>query len=97
MKDRDIQELFATLKSCENNRKLGLSQGPLEARCQELCNKNNWNISHGTAFKEVRHKYYYYRTKYIEGVLKNREDKWSLYKNHYITSKEIVDSIFKNR
>mgnify|MGYP001052948657 CR=1 FL=1 len=96
MNNKDIQELIMLAESCRNNMKRkykGIYDKPVEDKCQKFCKKHNINITHGSAYREVCHKYYYYINKYIVNVIANREDLYDLYKDHILSSKYIIDKI----
>lgn len=60
-----------------------------------FCKYHNINVTHGSPYKELRHKYYYYLDKYIKNLLDNKTDLYKLRENHVITDKEIVDRILR--
>ena len=63
MTDEQIQELVATAISCANNKNKKYNHyfdDSIENKCKELCLKYKFNITHGSAYNEVRHKYHYY-------------------------------------
>lgn len=98
MKDKDIQELFAIVKSIEaskNNCKQKKNYEKLDfvvKRCEDFCREKSINITHGSAYRELKHKYYYYWDKYIAGI-KDEKDLYGLYENKIISSKDVLERI----
>ncbi len=94
-----IHELIMIVKSVENNKKLYnknyISDISVITRCENFCKKFNINITHGSAYNELRHKYYYYIDKYIKNLLENRTDLYNLRANHIISDKEIIDRLLR--
>lgn len=100
MKDEEIQELVALAKSCFNNRNKKYNHQfdeLIEFKCQNFCIKYEFNITHGSAYNEVRHKYHYYIDKYIKNLLENRTDLYKLRECCLLTDKEIVKKILKEK
>lgn len=98
MTDRNIQELIALAISCANNKDKKYNHKfdkDIEETCQKFCEKHKLNITHGSAYKEVRHKYYYYIDKYINNLIKNRTDLYRLRKMKLITDKEILNKLLR--
>ena len=100
MTDEQIQELVATAISCANNKNKKYNHyfdDSIENKCKELCLKYKFNITHGSAYNEVRHKYHYYIDKYIKNLLENRTDLYGLRKCCLLTDKEIIKKILKEK
>lgn len=100
MKDEAIQELVALAKSCFNNKAKKYNHQfdeLIEFKCQNFCIKYEFNITHGSAYNEVRHKYHYYIDKYIKNLIENRTDLYGLRKCCLLTDKEIVKKILKEK
>ena len=91
MQDKDIQELIMIVTSVELNKnkydKAYEFKPEVIIRCKDFCKYHNINVTHGSPYKELRHKYYYY--------LDNKTDLYKLRENHVITDKEIVDRILR--
>ena len=98
MKDKELYELMMLAKSAKNNmqRKYkGCFNEQVESRCQQFCKDHNINVTHGSAYKEVCHKFYYYQDKYVDNLVKTRNDLYSFRKNHILSDKEILDKLIK--
>lgn len=99
MQDKDIQELIMIVTSVELNKnkydKAYEFKPGVIIRCKDFCKYHNINVTHGSPYKELRHKYYYYLDKYIKNLLDNKTDLYKLRENHVITDKEIVDRILR--
>ena len=99
MTNDNIQELIMIVKSIQlNNFKTNntySTQDFVIKRCEDFCDKYNINITHGSAYKELRHKSYYYIDKCINSIINNAVDLYGLRENHIITDKEIVDKLLK--
>lgn len=92
MTKQDIRELMSILKNIQEN---DVKPKDVEKRCSYFCKKHKINITHGSAFKELRHKSYYYKNKYVQNLLTNHTDLYGLRRYNLISDKEIVDRIFK--
>lgn len=100
MTNKELYELVMLAKSARNNmqRKYkGQFNDQVEIRCKEFCNEHNINITHGSAYKEVCHKFYYYVDKYVDNLNKTRTDLYNFRKNHILTDKEILDKLIKEK
>lgn len=64
-------------------------------RCEKFCKKHNINITHGSAYKELKHKSYYYKDKYVKNLLNNKTDLYNLYTSRVISGNEIMDRILR--
>ena len=105
MTDENIQELITIVKSCRLtfkkntfNRKYIDSYNydeVINKRCEDFCNLHNINITHGSAYKELSHKMYYYLDKYVQSFLTSRIDLYKLRTNHILSDTEIVDLVLK--
>ena len=98
METKDIIELFYLVISCTNNMNKKYNHRfdkQVENACLSFCNKHNINITHGSAYKELRHKTYYYRNKNIKSIINNGIDLYKLRKNKLISDTEIVDLLLK--
>ena len=99
MTDENIQELISIVNSIELGKK-NYNSGYetldfVVERCEKFCSEHNINITHGSAYKELKHKYYYYKDKYVNNLLDNRSDLYNLYTNHIMSGNEIVERIFR--
>lgn len=94
MNNTDILELVFIVRSCSNNYKNFKDDDSIikacDKRCADFCSKHNINIVHGSAFKELRHKSYYYINKNIKSIVDNGNDIYQLYENKAISDKQIV-------
>ena len=100
MNNREILELVCLVKSCKNNlskKYNGEYEEKVDEVCEKFCKKHNINITHGTAYKELRHKTYYYINKNIQSIADYGEDKYKLYKNGAISATAIVDYLLENK
>lgn len=97
MTDANIQELIMIVKSIQlNDSKTNntySSEGFVVRRCLNFCNDHDINITHGSAYKELRHKSYYYINKCIDSIIDKGIDLYGLRENHIISDKEIVDKL----
>lgn len=98
MKDKEIRQLIMIVRSCKNNLNSKYN-GEFDKQVSEVCNKfcrdHNINITHGSAYKELRHKSYYYINKCIDSIIYEFTDLYDLYKNNIVSSKDIVDKMLK--
>ena len=98
MKDKNIIEMFYLVQSCKNNlnpkwnHKFDKS---VEESCKKFCKLNKINVTHGSAYKELRHKTYYYINKNIESIINTGVDLYSLRKHKLVTDEQIVDKLIK--
>ena len=100
MTDEQVQELVALAVSCANNKDKKYNKEfdeLIEFKCQNLCIKNEFNITHGSAYNEIRHKYHYYIDKYIKNLIENRTDLYGLRYHCLISDKEIVRRLIKEK
>lgn len=100
MEDKDIVELMYLVESCKNNLSPKFNHmfdDIVEDKCTGYCKSHNIKIVHGSAFKELRHKSYYYKDKNIESIINKGVDLYGLMKHHITTDKDIVDKLFKMR
>lgn len=100
MNDEAVRELVALAKSCANNRDKRYNHqfdDLIEFKCQNLCIKYEINITHGSAYNEVRHKYHYYIDKYIKNLITNRTDLYELRRHCLLSDKEIIKKILKEK
>ena len=99
MTDENIQELISIVNSIELGKKnYNSCYETLDfvvERCEKFCSEHNINITHGSAYKELKHKSYYYKDKYVNNLLDNRSDLYNLYTNHIMSGNEIVERIFR--
>lgn len=99
MTDENIQELISIVNSVELSKKTYNNNYEtldfVVQRCEKFCKDNNINITHGSAYKELKHKSYYYKDKYINNLLDNRGDLYNLYTNNILSGNEIVERIFR--
>lgn len=99
MTDENIQELISIVNSIELGKKNYNSAYEMldfvVERCEKFCSEHNINITHGSAYKELKHKSYYYKDKYVNNLLDNRSDLYNLYTNHIMSGNEIVERIFR--
>ena len=97
MTDDNIQELIMIVKSIQlNDSKTNntySTQDFVIKRCEDFCSKYNINITHGSAYKELRHKSYYYIDKCLKNIINEQKDLYGLRENHIISDKEIVDKL----
>ena len=96
MNNRQILRLVSLVKSCTNNlnkKYNGKFIDQVNNVCTEFCNENNIKITHGTAYKELRHKCYYYINKNIMSIITTAEDIYKLRYNKFIEDKQIVDKL----
>ena len=99
MTDENIQELISIVNSIKLGKK-NYNSGYetldfVVERCEKFCSEHNINITHGSAYKELKHKSYYYKDKYVNNLLDNRSDLYNLYTNHIMSGNEIVERIFR--
>ena len=99
MTDENIQELISIVNSVELSKKTYNNNYEtldfVVERCEKFCSEHNINITHGSAYKELKHKSYYYKDKYVNNLLYNRSDLYNLYTNHIMSGNEIVERIFR--
>lgn len=98
MKDKNIQELICIVNSIEKSKKNYKNYETLDFvvdRCEKFCKKHNINITHGSTYKELKHKSYYYKDKYIKNLLNNKTDLYNLYTSRVISGNEIMDRILR--
>lgn len=99
MKENDIIEMFYIVISVEKSKitfgKSYEKRSDIVARCIQFCKKHNINITHGSAYKELKHKYYYYKDKCIKSIIENGKDLYNLRKSGAIEDKEIVDKLLQ--
>lgn len=98
MKDKNIQELICIVNSIEKSKKNYKNYETLDFvvdRCEKFCKKYNINITHGSAYKELKHKSYYYKDKYVKNLLNNKTDLYNLYTSRVISGNEIMDRILR--
>lgn len=98
MNNKVIQELMCIVKSVELNKKYYKGYEFSEKvvkRCEDFCKLHNINITHGSAYRELKHKSYYYKDKYVINLLDKGTDLYELRKTGAITDKEIVDKLLK--
>lgn len=98
MKDKNIQELICIVNSIEKSKKNYKNYETLDFvvdRCEKFCKKHNINITHGSAYKELKHKSYYYKDKYVKNLLNNKTDLYNLYTSRVISGNEIMDRILR--
>lgn len=99
MTDENIQELISIVNSVELSKKTYNNNYEtldfVVQRCEKFCSEHNINITHGSAYKELKHKSYYYKDKYVNNLLDNRSDLYNLYTNHIMSGNEIVERIFR--
>lgn len=99
MTDENIQELISIVNSVELSKKTYNNNYEtldfVVQRCEKFCKDNNINITHGSAYKELKHKSYYYKDKYINNLLLNKSDLYNLYTNNILSGNEIVERIFR--
>lgn len=99
MTDENIQELISIVNSIELSKKSCNSDYEkldfVVDRCELFCKQHNINITHGSAYKELKHKSYYYKDKYINNLLANKSDLYNLYTNNILSGNEIVERIFR--
>lgn len=99
MNNDDILELMYLVISCENNLDSKWNHQfdeVIEMKCDNFCKKHNIKISHGTAFKELRHKTYYYKNKCIGSIIKDGIDLYELRQHKIVTDKEIVEKLLRS-
>lgn len=98
MKDKNIQELICIVNSIEKSKRNYKNYETLDFvvdRCEKFCKKHNINITHGSAYKELKHKSYYYKDKYVKNLLNNKTDLYNLYTSRVISGNEIMDRILR--
>lgn len=99
MTDENIQELISIVNSIELSKKTYNNNYEtldfVVERCDKFCSEHNINITHGSAYKELKHKSYYYKDKYVNNLLDNRSDLYNLYTNNILSGNEIVERIFR--
>ena len=99
MTDENIQELISIVNSIELGKKNYNSDYEkldfVVDRCESFCKQHGINITHGSAYKELKHKSYYYKDKYVNNLLDSRSDLYNLYTNHIMGGNEIVERIFR--
>lgn len=98
MKDIDIRFLFSICNSCELNldrRWNHKFDKDVSEICNKFCREHKINITHGSAYRELRHKMSYYKNKCINSIIDDGVDLYGLYKNHFIKDRDIVDKLFK--
>lgn len=96
--DKEIVEMCYIVKSCTNmvdRRYQGKYDKDISEKCNKWCREHNINITHGSAYKELRHKSYYYVDKNIKDIIDKGADTYTLYENHYISDKQIVSKLLK--
>lgn len=95
-----VRELIMIVKSIQLNIKKDskyLDKDFVKARCENFCKDNNINITHGSAYKELRHKYYYYTNKCINSIIYDRVDLYEVRKYNIISDKLIVDTLLERK
>lgn len=100
MNNKDIQEMYFIVNSCKNNLHKKYNHQfdeQVNTKCEDFCKKHNINITHGSAFKELRHKLYYYIDKNIDGIIKGKGDIYGLYENGIILDKQIVERFIRQK
>lgn len=98
MNKRNIQELIMLVRSCKNNldkRYKGKFDKDVDNVCMSFCKKHNITITHGNAYKELRHKSYYYINKNIDALIYDFVDLYDLYKCKIITGSDVVNRMLK--
>lgn len=98
MNDKVIQELICIVQSVELSKRRWKNYEftpNVITRCKDFCTEYDINITHGSAYRELKHKSYYYKDKYIANLLNNKTDLYGLRKANVISDKEIVDRILK--
>ena len=96
MENKDIREMYFIVESCKNNLSKKWNHqwdNDVENKCKDFCSKHKINITHGSAFKELRHKLYYYISKNIDNIIKGNGDIYHLYEYGIITDKQIVNKL----
>lgn len=97
--NKQVKELLSFVRSVEHNKKTYTKDHELEeyvaTRSKELCEEYGFNITHGSAYKELRHKSYYYKDKYFKTIINEHIDLYGLREAHIITDKEIVNKLLE--
>lgn len=97
LEEKDIPRLIMFVKSCANNlqsKYKGQYDEMINQKCEDFCKEYNIKITHGSAYKELRHKSYYYLDKYFNTVLSEHKDLYQLRSLHIVSDKDIVDKLF---
>ena len=100
MGSNHIVRMFYLVRSCQNNLDTRWNHKfdeQVENACLEFCNDYKINITHGSAFKELRHKTYYYKNRCITSIIDDGVDLYSLHENKLVSDSEIVTKLIQNR
>lgn len=96
LSDKEIVEMCYIVISCTNmldKRYKHKYDKDVSDECNKWCREHSINITHGSAYKELRHKTYYYINKNIQSIIKCGFDKYGLYKNKVVSDKQIVHKL----
>lgn len=96
MQSKDIRYLISICNSCKLNldkRWNHKFDKDVSEVCNKFCREHNINITHGSAYNELRHKMYYFKNKCIQSIIKDGIDLYDLYKYKLISDKEIVQKL----
>lgn len=97
MTEDNIKELIMIVKSIQLNDLKSNNTYSIQdfviKRCENFCKEHNINITHGSAYKELRHKSYYYIDKCLKSIINEQKDLYGLRETHIISDKEIVDRL----
>lgn len=98
MTDENIQELVAIINSIKLSEKLhkGFHKSTQAAvRCLNFCNQHNIKVTHGSPYKELRHKYYYYTKKCYDSIIDKGIDLYNLRSSGLVSDKDIVNYLLE--
>lgn len=73
METKDIRYLISICNSCElnlNKRWNHKFDKDVSEICNKFCREHNINITHGSAYNELRHKRSYYKNKCVDSIIK---------------------------
>lgn len=100
MSNNDIVEMFYLVISCKNNldpRWNHKFDEVVEEKCNQFCERYKINITHGSAYKELRHKTYYYINKNIKSIIEDGNDLYGLREHKIIKDTDIVNKLIKTK
>lgn len=100
MDENDVIEMYYLVESCKNNMNPRWNHQfdeEIDVKCKDFCEKHNINVTHGSPFKELRHKTYYYINKNIKSIIEDGVDLYGLRSKSIIKDKDIVEKLIKTR
>lgn len=100
MTSKNIREMYFIIDSsrkCLDKKYMHSLDDYVDKRCSDFCKEHNINITHGNAYKELVHKFNYYKIKCINSILNNGIDLYELRQFKIVKDKDIVDRYIKMR